>query len=236
MVGFRWALAAFFVSTCWAETAKSLVRMSVIVEDANRRPLPGLTSGDLRVLSGSGERPIEYLRSTRPPRTRAPFPKGSFSNRFPGGEQSATVILIDALNTPGPDLTPTSEALQKVMASIAAERRVGLYRLTDHLETLHSVEQGTVPAPESLKRKLRFSPVDEREKASITLSAMENLAALLSRGGGRRNLIWLCGGLRVPQGAIETLGGLLAANDIALYAVDVRGRSTKSMDRRCCIR
>jgi VWFA-related protein len=124
-----------------------LVQVSVIVRDGKGQHIPGLTKDDFALTEqGQAQKISLFSEQVVAPISEAPLrmitPTGAviFSNRFeeaPGLPVGATVILIDALNTPISDFAYARAEIINFLHKLQPQDRVALYGLASRLFVLH---------------------------------------------------------------------------------------------------
>ena len=119
-----------------------LVQISVIVDDRHGKPITGLTRNDFTVLDNGKKEPIQdfliHESESRGSRLAA-LPPDTYSNRLSDHTipMSATVILLDGLNTKIADQQYAWLQVIKFLEQIQPQDRVALYTLGDDLKLLH---------------------------------------------------------------------------------------------------
>lgn len=236
-----------------------LVEVSVVVTDRKGKPVTDLSQTDFELLENGRIQPVRFFfresgennRTDR--RTATPsLPPGVFSNNGGPGAASSragvTILLFDALNTPwqyrnyaGQHLNrftkavPPGERLVTLLLSPAGLRLLQndlRYRLADFRSDA-LLAQGETSA--EVQQADRYT--DDRVRT--TLRALEAIAANASGVAGRKNLIWITGGIPTQLNLFEPPGSLrdrasysaeyrfamLALNraNVAVYPVDARG-------------
>ncbi len=128
------------------------VQVSVIAQDSDGHPIPGLTQDDFTILDGGIPQKIvsftqNSARLTADVTSGArPASPNTFSNRLDektGVFPSVTVILLDALNTDFHDMASARGQVVKFLRQIRPEDRVALYELTTKLVVLHDFTSDT---------------------------------------------------------------------------------------------
>ena len=120
-----------------------LVEISVVVTDQNGRPVEGLDKSDFAVFDRNKEQNIAVFsfQSTRAPEKPAnPLAEGMYTNRPEKRAESpgtATVVLLDAVNTRIEDQAYAKQQFIKFLGQIRAEDRVAVYALGTRLRVLH---------------------------------------------------------------------------------------------------
>src|ERR1700674_1700832 len=174
------SLAAFgsIAAAVWAQAPQSsleipaptirvsthMVLVDVVVTDKQGKPVPGLHPEDF-VLEENGK-PQKIATFTLPgENTRAntaPLPPGIYSNRsqYRSSGGPATVMLLDALNTPFSDQAyARRQMLRFVQAQHKAGQRMGIFTLTGPLNVL----QDFTADPQILYAALqRFTPQQQQ--------------------------------------------------------------------------
>src|SRR5260370_14438383 len=114
-----------------------LVQVNVVVHDKRGEPVAGLTKTDFTLYEKGKERKIAFfsvLQGNKPLKLPggAQLPANIFSNRVKRGESptSATVILLDALNTKFEDQAYAKAELIKFLKKVQPEDRVAIYLLS----------------------------------------------------------------------------------------------------------
>jgi VWFA-related protein len=150
-------------------TVSRLVQVNVIVERKGK-PVTGLTKDDFTIFDQNQKQQIaafsevSYDPAAAPARVATPTPPGAgatgaaanvntFSNRVSadeGAPASVTVILLDALNTPGPELVNARAEIANFLHQLQPHDRVALYGLSTQLYVIH----GFTDDAESLLRAL----------------------------------------------------------------------------------
>jgi VWFA-related protein len=119
-----------------------LVQVSAIVEDKQGHAVTGLTKNDFTVLDNGKREGIEvFLARERKARNRsaAALPPDTYSNRITqhSSPMSATVILLDGLNTRIADQQYARAQVVKFLEQIQPQDRIALYTLGTDLRLLH---------------------------------------------------------------------------------------------------
>lgn len=118
-----------------------LVEVNVIVRN-DKGPVGDLTRGDFTVLDQGKPQKIEFFEVNsvqRLERPGAPAPANTFTNRVEEhGETptSATIVLLDGLNTAIVDQIGAKQQLIKFLGQVRPEDRVAVYLLSTHLRIL----------------------------------------------------------------------------------------------------
>jgi VWFA-related protein len=119
-----------------------LVELSVVVDDRHGKPILGLTRDNFTILDDGKKQVIKvFLVHESEPRKRqlAALPPDTYSNRMADHSipMSATVILLDGLNTRISDQQYARLQVIKFLQQIQPQDRVALYTLGDKLTVLH---------------------------------------------------------------------------------------------------
>src|SRR6267143_2112652 len=117
-----------------------LVQVNVVVHDKSGQPVGGLTKDDFTLYEQGKQHKIAFfsvVEGRKPLKSGrdAQLPTNIFSNRVKHGESptSATVILLDALNTSFRDQAYAKGQLIKFLEKVQPEDRVAIYLLTRRL-------------------------------------------------------------------------------------------------------
>ncbi|MGH9736643.1 MAG: VWA domain-containing protein [Candidatus Acidiferrales bacterium] len=129
-------------STHLLRSTTRLVQLSVIVDGRHGRPIAGLSKNDFELWDNGHRQTIQlFLTHESDPASSRPaaLPPDTYSNRLSDHTipMSATVILLDGLNT---KITDQQYALQQVvrfLGQIRPQDRVALYTLGTNLTLVH---------------------------------------------------------------------------------------------------
>ncbi len=209
-------------------TGTRLVEVDVIVRNG-KGPVDGLKKEDFTILDQGKPEQIALFsvtagRSLMEP--AAPLPPGTVSNRLNSrGETpaSATILLIDRLNTPINDQVYANRKVLKFLQEHGDRDRLGIYTLgsslravqdlTDDPERLNRAVKSIRPqdarimSPDVSVEKTGDAVTDEmvgrsleelqtfvvRSRVETTKEAMIAIARHLAKVPGRKNLIWISG-------------------------------------------
>ncbi|PYT17658.1 MAG: hypothetical protein DMG59_06725 [Acidobacteria bacterium] len=136
-----------FMALAWAQqpairVTTHLVEVNVIVRDKNG-PVAGLTKDDFVLLDKGKEQRIAVFNVSSARRAMPnapPLPPDVYSNRFERqahAPASATVVLIDNLNTKFEDQAYARHQILKFLRSLELEDRIALYSLGRGVRILH---------------------------------------------------------------------------------------------------
>ncbi len=200
-----------------------LVQLSVIVDDRHGRPITGLSKHDFTVLDNGKQEPIQVflVHESEPRRMRtAALPPDTYSNRMADRSipMSATVILLDGLNTKISDQQYARLQVIKFLQQIQPEDRVALYTLGDDLKLLHDFTNDAQSLLESLRQyQGRISP-----EFSEAVSRPGRSEA--DRGRDRRT-----GGAIGRSPRDDMFAGFLHSFDASEHAFQVRDRAARTV-------
>ena len=236
-------------------TSTRLVQVNVVVHDKNG-PVSDLTKADF-VLNDRG-RPqtiavfsVESKRDSPRP-GQPPLPPNTFSNQGerPSGAMSATVVLLDRLNTRFEDQARANQQFIKFLRSFDPADRIAIYTLdaslhvlcdftdANQLQRILAKYRGAVstdfavaePDPANTGNddfdlsldtaNKNLADATNIDRARKTLDAFVSIANHLADLPGRKNLVWVTGSLPFPMASAAR--SLNYAN-IAVYPVDARG-------------
>jgi VWFA-related protein len=201
----------------------NLIQVNVIVRDKNG-PITGLTKEDFELFDKGKSREISVfsvVASKAAPAKSTRLPANIFSNRFdvrPDAPTSATVVLIDNLNTRFEDQAYARQQIIKFLHSLEPQDRIALYVLGRGVRVLHDFTDDPQRLMRAISRHrgevipdLAASEPDPNvddwlndmtgpmqdfftiNRVRITLTSMEAIANHLARVPGRKNLIWVSG-------------------------------------------
>ena len=178
---------------------------------------------------------VNFLRRL-PPGQRVGLYVLSEHPRLVQGFTSSSDVLIAAGNSLGPDVSPRGPAATKTLAGPITEA------LSESFG--ESLSPGDSLGPRDRGVAL-FTAMTSDNRVHLTLATLNALARAVSGYSGRKNLIWLSGNfpLRLDEEFVTNnragLGGhflpdvretaaLLAASQVAVYPVDVKGLGVAS--------
>lgn len=115
------------------KSSTRLVQVSVVAQDRNGRPVPGLTAADFQIIEGGKKHPVAHFAVQTQDAQRAAsavVPPGSFSNVLDGRVGTgATIVLFDRLNTADIDQVYARDHVVKFLQQLRPEERLGFYVL-----------------------------------------------------------------------------------------------------------
>lgn len=119
-----------------------LVQLSVIVDGRHGKPIAGLTKNDFELWDNGRRQTIQlFLTHASDPASSHPaaLPPNTYSNRLSDHTipMSATVILLDGLNTRITDQQYALQQVVKFLGQIRPQDRVALYTLGTQLTLVH---------------------------------------------------------------------------------------------------
>jgi VWFA-related protein len=118
-----------------------LVQVNVVVQDGHGDPVTDLKQSDFTLFDNGKPQSISIfqLESGVAPATLTPLPLNTFSNvaqRQPGSAPTATIILLDALNTPTADQQNARNQVIRFIHQLRPDDRIGLCALDNRLRVL----------------------------------------------------------------------------------------------------
>lgn len=165
-----------------------LVKLSVVVHDKHGNPITGLTKDDFTILDKKKPQKVQvfFTRTTEPlGHSQEPLPADTFSNRMAdqSAPSSATVILLDGLNTRFSDVAYARAQIVKFLLQIRPQDRVALYTLGTDLTLVHDFTSDATSLLASLQKAgLLKAPLQKDPTAvgtSGTAAAPERLSVRL---------------------------------------------------------
>ena len=146
-----------------------LVEVEVIVRN-KQGAVEGLTKDDFTLFDKGVEQKLSFFRvvSSRnaSPDLPPPLPADVFSNRLPRRAESptsATVVLIDRLNTHWNDQTHAKREIVRFLRSVQPRDRIGLYVLSGDVKVLQEFTDDSQRLVDAMER---YQPGPSRELAS----------------------------------------------------------------------
>jgi VWFA-related protein len=133
-----------------------LVEVNVVAQDSKGQPVKGLTRDDFKLYDDGREIPVDVFSAASPKTNAATIsvPPNTFSNRLVGETPSATIILLDGLNTNFADQTWAQTEVVRFLKAMRPEDRVAILLLGERLEVL----QGFTSDPKLLLQALSRKP------------------------------------------------------------------------------
>jgi VWFA-related protein len=219
-----------------------LVTVDVVAQDKNNRPVQGLTKDDFELLDEGQPQTISVFSVEGSEVTPAPgtapalkagataaLPPGTYANRPARPSDvlaTATVILLDGLNTSTQNLAMARRQIEKLIPQLQPQDRVGLYSLLGkNIRIVQELTGDPSLLLQALKgERARLAPsqvsghsappranndhlpmLDDgtalrtQQAGNITLGALEEIAQYLADVPGRKNLIWISQGLPITN-------------------------------------
>jgi VWFA-related protein len=214
-----------------------LNRLNVVALDAKGQPVTGLRSADFRLFEDGKPQRIAFFRfSGDPPLLVKPGP-GEYSNRTVASPH-VTVMLIDLLNEPLITETIIGRGVADSLKNLDSSDGLYLYILTPRGE-LHAMyplpkpDTGVTPVTESWTRNIvptlqaalkdlaglrPVADLDIGSRLDLTMDAMRDLGSQLAQASGRKNLIWVTGGIPVVGFSTSAQSGMNFTNPIRWFA------------------
>ena len=228
------------------------VLVDVVVLDARDRPVLGLSQKDFAVYEdGKAQRILSFEEHNMDPDAdagpppAAPLPVNTFVNVPAAPERGPlNVILYDMLDTTIDDQPFARLQMLKFVDAMPGGSRFAIFVLADglHLAQGFTSDRDQLHAVLDARNRAHIPKVflyaDNYQASVSPLGALADVARFLDGMPGRKNLIWLSDHFPVPflpnlarpQGdrqdndaRIRRVTNIMAAGQIALYPVDVRG-------------
>ena len=201
-----------------------MVDLYVVAVDAHGQPVTDLTRDEFRVTDSGQPQAIAFLRRRDSKRELPPaLGPNEFSNRTATNIPRATLILFDLLNEKFSTRGFAANQLIHSLESLEASDYVYLYLLTleGRLYPVHGLPPPVEPSqPEkaswtrdakqvvnqAMRAVLQNRPVDidDAVRVQITYSALNGIAAELSRVPGRKNIVWITDGVPIALGPMRS--------------------------------
>jgi VWFA-related protein len=194
-----------------------MVEVSVIVEDAKGEPVAGLARDDFSVFDGGLEQEISAfaVESLRPLADQShPLGPRTFSNRVEyraGTPTSATIILLDGLNTRFADQVYAKGQVLKFLQQLEPRERIALYALSRGPHVLQDFTDNPTALRSAMARFKTGAPLElAASETSDATGGLQGLDAWL--GEIRENLF----DVYTKDRALRTVRSLVAiANHVA---------------------
>jgi VWFA-related protein len=175
--------------------ATRLVQVHVVVHDRDGRAVTDLSPQDFRLMEDGREQPIALFEVEGRPATTNPArqstPPGLFTNRVDvsGGSSTASIILLDRLNTSTIDQLAVRNQALTFLSEIRAGDHIGLYLLDDS-DSIRVLHDFTADADSLLRTLARF-----KARTSNELAAAEDVldTSVVDAGFNPELLAWAQG-------------------------------------------
>jgi VWFA-related protein len=202
------ALAAFGLPA-QTEAPPSWIDLHLLALDASGQPVTDLTSADFKIVDQGKPENILVFRK---PRTEPPAAPGKleFSNRA-AGQPHVVAILFDLMNETQPDRLDTWHALDKTLPQIESGDSLYLYllNLEGELVPIHPLgppsaddhnwpKEVAGPLDKAMKAYSHARPahMGQEDQVKKTFHNLEVLAGQMAAYPGRRDIIWITGGVQ----------------------------------------
>jgi len=186
----------------------------VVALDGQGQPVTGLSSADFQLFEDGKPQSIAFFRFTGdPPLLSKPGP-GEYSNRAVASPH-VTAMLVDVLNEPIISETIIGREVADSLKNLESSDGLYLYILTSRgdlhpIDPLPKPDTVVVPSTEpwtrdivpilqpALKDLAGLRPVDDLDIQSsfdLTMNALRDLGSQMAQVSGRKNLVWVTGGI-----------------------------------------
>jgi VWFA-related protein len=225
--------------------APRLVEVNVIVRN-QQGTAASLTRDDFQIFDRGERRSIASFEAHSPGEVRQPaaqLPPLVYVNQagHDAGPAGATAILLDGLNTRIEDGAAARRQLLKFLGQIQPADRVGVYLMGSRLRVIEPFTRDSQNLARPLDPGVEemaavFSGSDSElhaygpaERMKHTAEELVQLARHIGRAPGRKNLIWLSGGIpltpwdadpKVLSAEMARAARALSDSGIAIYPVD----------------
>ena len=221
-----------------------LVLLDVIVTDRYGKFVPGLKASDFTVFEDKQAQKISaFAVQVAPVSSAKPFPPlqlpphlyTNFTFIKPNSDQPVTVVLMDMLNTSGPDQDYARKQMIQFLKDLPASRPVALFVLTTKLKMVQgfSGDSGTLVA--AAKALLGYqspflSPEGQQQQEENSATALENNAGRPATGPGGSNSASSMPIAPIGQAirdalAVEDSFQKIERMDLTLHALDALAQS-----------
>ncbi|MGA3042863.1 MAG: VWA domain-containing protein [Bryobacteraceae bacterium] len=191
-----------------------LIRLNVAALDAHGQPATGLRSADFQLFEDGKRQDVAFFRFTGDQSLEAKPGPGEYSNRA-AARWRATVVLIDMLADRIMSDSVISRDVDDFWKHLESSEGLYLYILTARgdLYPIHPLPKpdtevtlaaepwtrNIVPLLQAALVKLAgIRPVDDRDikyRYEMSMNALRDLGSRMAVLSGRKNLVWITGGL-----------------------------------------
>jgi len=159
-----------------------LVEVNVIVHD-KRGPVTDLKQSDFKLFDNSKEQEIALFTMSQAtpaaPANKPPLPPGIFTNRYENRSDhpvTATVLLIDLLNTDMLDQNYAKKQMEELLAKLTVDEPIAIYLLGQRLSVVQDFTTDF--------QLLRKAAAGLQPQQSVLLSASETPTPSMPGGSG----------------------------------------------------
>jgi VWFA-related protein len=229
------------------------VILDVVVTDSEGRPVHGLARGDFSVTEDNVPQRVmsfdvhnlEKVSESLPPNL-PPLPPNTFLNLPKAPEKGPLyVLLVDLVNTEGPDQMWARQELLKFIDAKPEGTRFAVFMLSDGLhlvqgftgdrELLHAAVDPSHPK-HHVPKVFLYSASYGRGDQTLMLSVFQDIVQYLDGLPGRKNLMWMADSfplsIHVKEGdpfdtadGVKKLIGTMAKAQVAVYTFSAGGLS-----------
>jgi VWFA-related protein len=238
--------------TTTIKVATRLVTVQVIAQDKKNQPVPGLTKDDFELLEDDQPQTISVFSvegSMAASASKLPtppvLPPGIFSNHALSPSDvstSATVILLDVLNTSAPDIATARIGVGKFIEKMQPQDHVALFTMGNELKMVHDFTNDSAVLLQALNdlrperigsggpqlstltgtstddpqgADLKLATLMNVPRADITLRAFKAIGEHIAGVPGRKTLIWISRGLPLVAKTGPNVGRMEDVTDMS---------------------
>jgi VWFA-related protein len=192
------------------------VEIDVVARDKAGDPIRDLRSSNFTIFDDGKPRPIQFF-STDVDSAQA-TPTKTLGR--------VTAIVLDGLNTEFSDQSYARDQAIEAVGRIELDESIAILALTPglKLQDFTRNRQLLLAAIDGFHPNL--PPYAMKQRIQVTLAALKTLADHMSRGTGRKSIVWITGGFPQIQAydhAFENVLRKLNESNVAVYPVDARG-------------
>jgi VWFA-related protein len=212
-----------------------MVELTVVVQDSKGRPVTDLTKDDFTLADDGKPQTISVFEAHNGPgvgRQAAALPAGYFSNRLEhrgGAPASATVLLIDLVNSPPNYWGRARPHLAKFLRQADPQLRMAIYVLSrNHLRVVHDFTSDASILAKELTTTDDGLPRGMTPEMVSFMTSIGNAggarAAIMGRGNGLDAAAALIASSEAAEGAFyKPMSGLETAEAFAAIAQRMGG-------------
>lgn len=231
-------LAGFALVAASLVAQDKLITFDAVISNSHGGPIANLSIDDLQLRDNGKPYRIAILRSNQISPDSAPPAAGLYTNRPPGVERGAILILLDLLSLDQRQLPYVKGRLINALENLSTRDYLLFYMLTSQgLVAAEPMPQmagrepdyGWTKKIDSLVDRVRGGVVNDADLPDVTERALETVAQIMTPIRGPKSVVWITDG--IPRGMdgvtranissspfVKGVVGAFGSKGIALYS------------------